>query len=135
MPKRSFRESLISMLGEFVALNRNPEFRLSPKSSQFLDEAMKTESCLMSWTLKTLIIDVQFQQATGYRPFDLDENERRQSMPSSRKRPSIFGRLKAKKSKKAAYKNNGHRDSLTSANSSISTSSTDSEPYILSIRQ
>jgi hypothetical protein len=43
MPKRSFRDSLLSMLGEFVALNRNPEFRLSPKSSQFLDEAMKTE--------------------------------------------------------------------------------------------
>lgn len=43
MPKPSFRDSLLSMLGEFVALNRNPEFRLSPKSSQFLDEAMKTE--------------------------------------------------------------------------------------------
>ncbi|KAI6189787.1 hypothetical protein M3Y97_00046400 [Aphelenchoides bicaudatus] len=148
MPKRSFRESLISMLGEFVALNRNPEFRLSPKSSQFLDEAVKTEyERSRTDNIQTLQImfdeldtqDVDHRRTisagTGYRPFDLDENERRQSMPSNRKRPSIFGRLKAKKSKKAAYKNNGHRDSLTSANSSISTSSTDSEPYILSIRQ
>lgn len=34
---------MLNMLGEFVALNRNPEFRLSPKSSQFIDEAMKNE--------------------------------------------------------------------------------------------
>jgi hypothetical protein len=31
------------MLGEFVALKKNPEFRLSQKSSQFIDEAMKNE--------------------------------------------------------------------------------------------
>ena len=43
MPKLSFRESMVNMLGEFVALNKNPEFRLSPKSSQFIDEAMKNE--------------------------------------------------------------------------------------------
>jgi hypothetical protein len=43
MSKLSFRESMLNMLGEFVALKRNPEFRLSPKSSQFIDEAMKTE--------------------------------------------------------------------------------------------
>lgn len=34
---------MLNMLGEFVALNKNPEFRLSPKSSQFIDEAMKNE--------------------------------------------------------------------------------------------
>jgi hypothetical protein len=43
MPKLSFRESMLNMLGEFVALNKNPEFRLSLKSSQFIDEAMKNE--------------------------------------------------------------------------------------------
>lgn len=40
MPKRS---SLLSLLGEFVALNKNPEFRLSTTSNQIINEAIKSE--------------------------------------------------------------------------------------------
>ncbi|KAE9556606.1 hypothetical protein FO519_000012 [Halicephalobus sp. NKZ332] len=43
MGKPRFRESLVNMLGEFVNLNRNPDFRLSNSSEKFIAEAVKQE--------------------------------------------------------------------------------------------
>ena len=43
MGKPRFHESLVNMLGEFVNLNRNPDFRLSNSSEKFIAEAVKQE--------------------------------------------------------------------------------------------
>uniref|UniRef100_A0AC34FKS6 Uncharacterized protein n=1 Tax=Panagrolaimus sp. ES5 TaxID=591445 RepID=A0AC34FKS6_9BILA len=43
MSKPGIRDSLVNMLGEFVGLQRNPEFRLSTSSEQFLADAIKEE--------------------------------------------------------------------------------------------
>uniref|UniRef100_A0A914YS17 Uncharacterized protein n=1 Tax=Panagrolaimus superbus TaxID=310955 RepID=A0A914YS17_9BILA len=43
MTKPGIRDSLVNMLGEFVGLSRNPEFRLSTSSEQFLADAIKEE--------------------------------------------------------------------------------------------
>jgi hypothetical protein len=41
--KPGIRDSLVNMLGEFVGLSKNPEFRLSTSSEQFLADAIKEE--------------------------------------------------------------------------------------------
>jgi hypothetical protein len=43
MPKTKLRDSLLNMLGEFVALNKTPDFKLSTQSNQFLAEAIQDE--------------------------------------------------------------------------------------------
>jgi hypothetical protein len=43
MTKPGIRDSLVTMLGEFVGLSRNPEYRLSSSSEQFLADAINAE--------------------------------------------------------------------------------------------
>jgi hypothetical protein len=43
MTKPGIRDSLVTMLGEFVGLSRNPEYRLSTSSEQFLADAINKE--------------------------------------------------------------------------------------------
>ncbi|VDN54626.1 unnamed protein product [Dracunculus medinensis] len=38
------KDSLINMLGEFVGLNKTPDFKLRQQSTQFIAEAVAVES-------------------------------------------------------------------------------------------
>jgi len=43
MPKSRLRDSLLNMLGEFVALNKTPDYKLNSQSNQYLAEAIREE--------------------------------------------------------------------------------------------
>lgn len=46
--KLRLRDTLLNMLGEFVALNKSPEVRLNSSSQQFLAEAVREEKRRLS---------------------------------------------------------------------------------------
>lgn len=46
------RDSLISMLGEFVGLNKTPDFKLNAQSSQAIAEAVAAETRRYSVSLQ-----------------------------------------------------------------------------------
>lgn len=41
--KASFRDSFLNMLGEFVALNKTPDFKPNSQSNQYLADAIRGE--------------------------------------------------------------------------------------------
>ena len=43
MPKISLKESLINMFGEFISMNKNPDFKLSDESSQYIIKSIRDE--------------------------------------------------------------------------------------------
>lgn len=43
MPKQRFRDSILNMIGEFVALNKNPDFHLTQQSAEYIAEAIRDE--------------------------------------------------------------------------------------------
>ncbi|KAI6186725.1 hypothetical protein M3Y98_00163700 [Aphelenchoides besseyi] len=141
MPKRNLRESVLSMVNEFVGMNKTPDFRLSQESNKFIDAAVKNE-CAKARSDNVHHLQIMFDEiddeliahvrtnssTSGYRKpkrQTTDFLERRQSLPvEQQKHSSLF---------KFTRKPQQVRDnSISESNESMSTistySSTDGEP-------
>ncbi|KAH7695458.1 hypothetical protein AAVH_37484 [Aphelenchoides avenae] len=109
MPKQRFRDSILNMIGEFVALNKNPDFHLTQQSAEYIAEAIRDE---IEKTRATSLrqqenysAPIHFRASStqsAYRqpskPDDACVNGRRLSVPNARSHPQrLLQRFRSKK--------------------------------------
>ncbi|KAI1723328.1 hypothetical protein DdX_03482 [Ditylenchus destructor] len=152
MPKSRLRDSLLNMLGEFVALNKTPDFKLSSQSNQYLADAIRSEiehKKKMSQDSLFLQTDQNPRHLrtcstnSGYRGPNTNENpdastdsftHRRQSLPTGRPSKSsqrfFFQRLRRPSSRRNDSADFNQEDRNSGMNNYAFNKSANSEKYM-----